>query len=320
MQLGDPEMTFGVSQYDSSFKRHESGARRKKELPPAAFPAQRQCVIVEDCADRKIGSSSQKQDFGDITTHIKNSNPPQAGKHIKLLNGAASVSFGSDDSGLSRSTISVTSKDYQLPNEINYSVAQEAYSRRGETRKPDIPFFDPINMDSEVKCDYESVAKKEYTLKTIDSGAKSQSKENKMYLRTHHFSLGEPEQSDRIQNMVTLTHSHFKDPSSLASDHSDIAAGSNGPSSKVASSECNNYETTLANTISRYPYDNSTFQTVSSNVYKPLIGATKAKPFKPRADLLGDYLHPLVTSNGPIRELTTVTRRSYVPPEVMKFQ
>ncbi len=236
---------------------------------------------------------------------------------------AASVSFGSDGSGLSKITVSVTSKDYQLPNEIDYSVAQEAYNRRGETRKPDIPFFNPIKIDSEVKCDYESVAKKEYTLKKIDSEAGAHSKENKMYLRTHHFSLGEPEQSDRSQNMVTLSHSHFKDPSSLASDHSmlhDIAAGSNGPSSKVASSECNNYETTFSNTISRYPYDKSTFQTVSSNVYKPLIGAAKAMPFKPRADLLGDYLHPMVTSSGPIRELTTVTRRSYVPPEVMKFQ
>lgn len=315
-------MAFGISQYDSSFKRHEAGSRRRQELPPAAFPAQRQCVIVEDCPDRKIGKSSQKEDFGDITNIIKTSNTSKAGKEIKRLNGTASVSFGSDDSGLSKNTVSVTCKDYQLPNEIDYSIAQEAYNRRGETRKPDIPFFDPINMDSEVKCDYSSVAKKEFTLKPLDHDAKAQSRENKMYLRTHHFSFGEPEKKDRMKTMITLTQSHFKDPSSLV-DPSMLhvtAAGSNGPTSKVASTECNNYETTLANTISRYPYDQSSFQTVSSSVYKPLIGAQKATPFKPRADLLGDYLHPLVTCDGPIRELTTVTRRSYVPPEVMKFQ
>ena len=295
----------------------------RKVLPPAAFPAQGQCIIVEDLPDRKIGTSSHKADFGDITKTVKDSIPYIAGKEVKDLNGAASISFGTNNSGLSKSTISVTSQDYRSPNQIDSSIAQEAYSRRGETRKPDIPFFDPINMDSEIKCDYNSVAKKEYTLKVQDRDANSQSRENKMYLRTHHFSFGEPEQSDRIQNMVTLTHSHFKDPSSLSADHSmqhTIAAGSNGPCSKVTSSACNSYEMTLANTISRYPYDKTSFETVTSNVYKPLIGAERATPFKPRADLLGEYLHPQVTSNGPIRELTTVTRRSYVPPEFMKFQ
>ena len=316
-------MPFGTSQYDSSFKRHDSSIRRKKELPPAAFPAQRQCIIVEDFPDRKIGTSFQKDDFGDIKNIILSSYDPKVSREMKKLNGLASVSFGSDTSGLCKNTISVTSKDYRNPKEIDFSIAQESYNRRGETRKPDIPFFDPINVDSEVKCDYTSVAKNDYTFKINDNNAACQSRENKMYLRTHHFSFGEPEKSNPVQDMVTLTHSHFKNPSSLKSDPSllhDVPAGSNGISCKVASSECNNFETTLLNTISRYPYDKSNYQTVSSSVYKPLTGAEKSFPFKPRADLVGDYLHPMVTANGPIRELTTVTRRSYVPPDVMKYQ
>ena len=81
----------------------------------------------------------------------------------------------------------------------------------------------------------------------------------------------------------------------------------------------------------RYPYDNSTFQTVNSKTYKTFSNVEKAEPFRPRGDLVGEYLHPMFVQpnvllknagaqpNTPIRELTTVTRRSYVPPEVMKF-
>jgi hypothetical protein len=50
--------------YKTSFLAGNVATQRaKKELPPSAHPAPRQCVIVEDFEDRLTGSSSQKDDF-----------------------------------------------------------------------------------------------------------------------------------------------------------------------------------------------------------------------------------------------------------------
>ena len=58
------------------------------------------------------------------------------------------------------------------------------------------------------------------------------------------------------------------------------------------------------------------YETVSSVAYKPFKNVDRAQPVRPRQDLVGEHLHPMLSENGPIRELTTVSRRSYVPPEV----
>jgi hypothetical protein len=50
--------------YKASFVAGDQPPQRaKKELPPSAYPAPRQCVIVEDFEDRLTGSSSQKDEF-----------------------------------------------------------------------------------------------------------------------------------------------------------------------------------------------------------------------------------------------------------------
>ena len=244
------------------------------------------------------------------------------------MNSKSSVCFGLDESGLSKQSRSVTTKDYGKPADKDYAIALESYAKGGVSRKPDIPFFDPINIESEKRSDYTSVAQRDYKDPShlrkgyaADDGA-----ENKKYLRTHHFSFGEPDEDDVERRIRTTTHSHFLNPTSLKFDPSQDrkdAAGSFGPKTNVASrAQCDNYETTLRNTISRYPYDNSTFQTVSSKAYKTFDSVDRAQPFRPRGDLVGEYLHPMIApgpARAPIRELTTVTRRSYLPPEVMKF-
>jgi hypothetical protein len=55
---------------------------------------------------------------------------------------------------------------------------------------------------------------------------------------------------------------------------------------------------------------------VSSKAFQTFSNVDRAQPFRPRHDLVGDHLHPLSSGGLPIRELTTVSRRSYVPPEV----
>ena len=79
-------MHFGPSQYQASFKKHGSGEKRRvNELPPAAFPAQRQCIIVEDFPNRMTGSSSQKDDFRDMTQTIRQANVRAIGNETKVL-------------------------------------------------------------------------------------------------------------------------------------------------------------------------------------------------------------------------------------------
>ncbi len=45
---------------------------------------------------------------------------------------------------------------------------------------------------------------------------------------------------------------------------------------------------------------------------------SKREPFLPRADdAVTDYLQPVVENFVPVRELSTMTRRAYVAPEIM---
>ena len=312
-------------------------------MPPAAFPANRQCIIVEDFDSRTTGSSSQKEDYKDLSKEIVGEDARNLGKKTKVIlklftlqsvNSRSSVCFGMDNSGLGRKTKSVTDSDYGNPSERDFAIAAEAYKKGGVSRKPDIPSYDPINIDSSNHGDYLTVAKCDFTdpnpHKETDDGY-----DFKAYLRNHKFSLGND--SDSSFRMNTTTHSHFIKPDSTLTEKQ-AAAGSFGPKTNVASrAQCDNWETTLTNTISRllnsnliirYPYDSSTYQTVSSQAYKPLANVERAQPFRPRGDLVGEYLHPMFqtstdpiqgTRNTPIRELTTVSRRSYLPPEVMKF-
>ena len=172
------------------------------------------------------------------------------------MNSKSSVSFGLNDSGLSRKSKSVTSSDYGKPVDIDLDLAKESYDKGGVSRKPDIPFYDPINIELENHLESCSVAKSDYKAppKTQFSDHAAQiGRENKKYLRTHHFSLGE---SDPEANQKTMTHSHFKDPEILKKDDFSNArtdaAGSFGNKATVASrAENDNYEKTLNNTISR---------------------------------------------------------------------
>ena len=82
-------MKFSSSQYQASFKSHQKNGERFGEriLPPAAFPANKQCVIVEDFENRAIGVSSQKDDYRDNTKTIL------YGESARVLGGITKVSI-----------------------------------------------------------------------------------------------------------------------------------------------------------------------------------------------------------------------------------
>ena len=67
-------MSFSNSQYQASFKNHKNLGKEfgKKLLPPAAFPANKNCVIVEDFENRATGRSSQKDDYKKLHLLLNN--------------------------------------------------------------------------------------------------------------------------------------------------------------------------------------------------------------------------------------------------------
>ena len=86
--MGDPDVDFGRSQYQSTFQPNVllPNGFEKKGLPPSAFPASKQCIIVEDFPDRKTGSSLQKDDFKAPSFYNqKGAHAQQLGKATKVL-------------------------------------------------------------------------------------------------------------------------------------------------------------------------------------------------------------------------------------------
>jgi hypothetical protein len=91
------------------------------------------------------------------------------------------------------------------------------------------------------------------------------------------------------------------------------------------------FHITVNNTVTRYfsliryPFCQDTFTTTVSETYKGRPTA-RVPPIKPKGTHVNDNIHPsskmVETINGTefkhIRELSTVTRRTYVAPEVMK--
>lgn len=254
--LGDTGMNFGISQYQATYKPSTGPApHRNRELPPSAFPAPKQCIILEDFPDRCLGKSSQRDDYRDFSGHVKAQ--AQAGRQMKEVNSKSSVYFGLDGSGLSNKSHSVTSGDFAKPAERDFALAQESYGKAGVSRKPDIPFYDPINVESETMHGVTSVAQSDFHSHPIKFTARQDGIDNKAYLRTHHFSFGELEKEETAFAMQSSSQYHFKDPEARRTnpyniERRDAAGAFNGKTSVGSRHESDNYEKTLMNTISRW--------------------------------------------------------------------
>jgi hypothetical protein len=154
----------------------------------------------------------------------------------------------------------VTTADFIKPAVRNSSIANEAYAKRGVSRKPDIPCYDPINPESAKGLYYNSVAKEDYKKPQLPAGhasAKDFGLENKAYLRTHHFSFGEEaeEEDDRSRRVETLSHLEYRDPSELLKNPKLIPRkDAAGVASYSSAKNQGRFEITLDNTISRYVF------------------------------------------------------------------
>lgn len=181
----------------------------------------------------------------------------------------------------------------------------------------------PYNIvEMQDKTRFESVHQSDFGHKKPQNTYLTQKQLQSEYKKCHFEFKG------AVGKYQSLTHQIFSDPSGKAVDFR--AAGGNG----LGVTRLNdNFSYTVNNTVgryhflTRYPYQNQsdTYQTTVSNAYKgePVDKRNAILPVKSQVE---DYIHPssscVQTEKGvefkTVRELSTVSRRSYVAPEVMR--
>ena len=155
--------------------------------------------------------------------------------------------------------------------------------------------------------------------------AKLIGKNNQLDDTSVHYMVESSDRPKREDQMLSVTKKSFVNPQTIPASQV-CYAGAHG-NEKPQDRSNNSFDVTVANTVTRYPYYNDTFSSTFSSTFKPPTNYTRRLPFEPsKTNQLNGHLHPqlvaIETENGlefkHIRELSSVSRRTYVAPEVMK--
>ncbi|KAJ3372780.1 hypothetical protein HDU91_002140 [Kappamyces sp. JEL0680] len=314
--LGNEDKTYATSEYIGSFLNmpHERSQTFK------AVNSSRLAIIAEDFEDRRIGNTSQKQDYPPLP-------PPQPSNilDIKKANSRSSIVLGLEGAGLAEAT-SLTKGDYRVPVAVNRQLAEERYRLGGVVQEhpTGVPYHNLVGMEG-THGPWESINKSDFINRPgrgdVYKEALSVCRRNQKDYVSSHFSL-ESSDSNSMDHRVSHTKDAFLNPASIK-DPNLLGAGSNRGVSRVN----DGFSTTIENTITRYPYNNDTFSTTFSSAFKPPTDFSRRQPFEPsKTNQLTGHLHPQLTAHETpsglefkhIRELSTVSRRAYVAPEFMK--
>ena len=155
--------------------------------------------------------------------------------------------------------------------------------------------------------------------------AKSIGKSNQLDDASVHYMVECSDRPDRQDQMLSITKKSFGNPKNM--EQSTLASAGAHGNDKAQDRSNNDFKVTIENTITRYPYNNDTYSTTFASTYQAPTDFTRRLPFEPsKTNQLTGHLHPqlvaLETEHGlefkHIRELSSVSRRAYVPPEMMK--
>nr|KAJ3422738.1 hypothetical protein HK105_006608 [Polyrhizophydium stewartii] len=157
--------------------------------------------------------------------------------------------------------------------------------------------------------------------------------DHRIYLKASHFEIGTDEDAAVAEGRrQSTTMRHFVNPQSLAHTVRREGAGASGLNGSHTISRRNErFEETLDNTITRYPGSNERLTMTSNSRYGQFAQPKRTVPHRPPAqDTMSAYLHPAVVPSveqqdgsvrfEPIRDFSTVSRRTFVAPEVVIAQ
>ncbi|KAI8927447.1 hypothetical protein BC831DRAFT_452397 [Entophlyctis helioformis] len=342
-QMSQYQATFGASRPPSI-----SGEplRRDPRLPVLAQPASKLAIIVEDFEDRRMGSSSQRQDYRDpMTAHDTRDlvEHRESSRAIKNINSQSSIRFGLDSQGLGNTSRSVTQNDFALPEtKDNSNAAAEAYQRGGRTLRLGVQAKNIFNATAD-PMENVSVAHMDYKPPDMSKvpADPPNHEDHRIYLKSSHFEIGtdKDDPSIGLDRQLSTTRRHYPDPASLAHTVRAEGAGAVGPEGRQMISRRHDcFDETIRNTITRYPNKPDTFVTVNRSTYKA-VALPKDDPHRHQPhtqDMISAYLHPMVvpvpattdpksagmgtaTVYQPIRDFSTVSRRTYIAPEMTKY-
>ncbi|KAJ3279324.1 hypothetical protein HK104_001557 [Borealophlyctis nickersoniae] len=354
--LGNDDTSHRTSQYKSSFLRHNprSAGSRIRSAGGKKADLHRSFVLDEDYNDRKIGKSSAVEDYraysrGEMAmSRGKGGNgigQPAGDAGAKKRDENSSVSFGSDPAGFQPTTRSVTNTDFSSPSAKDPELAFLAYSQAHAHSSHPTPHYSPIKNDAVPlpTTPPATEAQSSYTLPKLPTdlavehrAAVEESSASREYLRKHHFDFGNDEGvggHGGLEDALSAAHArtsqreHYRDPKEVDGVREDAAGGGKTATGWVGKEKCDaGFGKTLDNTVSRYPNDQSTYQTVSSLTYGRFPRPPSAPHvIHPPPDTAGLFIHPDQSPPPPLgigtdpKAFTTVTRRSFVPPEVMRY-
>ncbi|KAI8895174.1 hypothetical protein BC833DRAFT_602184 [Globomyces pollinis-pini] len=267
------------------------------------------CIIPEDYDDRKTGSSCQQNDF---KSTIPVSNDEQI-QMIKKMSGHSSICLGLEDSKLD--SLTMTQLDYLEPIKRGPEIVKEKYTYGGKimgTIQPDMPYQSMIGTNESIHS--ETVHHSDYQPKCNPIGSLQKnfqlSKMLNQDFRRSHFDL-ECNPSDKIPNKC-YSHEVFGNPKDNKCNQEQRCAGTGGI--EMVNRTHDGFDVTINNTITRYPNYSDTYLTTIQSVYKGEKGELRKPYQKSVKNLVEDVLQP----NKDLRELTTISRRTHVAPEVMK--
>ncbi|EGF79934.1 expressed protein [Batrachochytrium dendrobatidis JAM81] len=325
--LGNNDSSFQVSQYQASFGSPFDQANeivcnhRRLTIPP---PASKLCVIVEDFENRRIGLSSHKSDYKN--PHISNGGGLSKKTEIdsiKHLNSKSSILLGFDPSETSNTNRSVSKTEYSPPeNKQGGESAKNAYVSGAHKIRPVVKGYHPFIIE-------EPNDEKPVVL-TVQKPVNHVSNEHMKYLKASHFEIGTSDDSSIDKDRACSTSQcDYTDPYKMLGTVRKDGAGASGLNNGQISRKNESFENTLNNTITRYPQITESYNTITNSRYN-VSKYPQTRIVLRRAvgqDTIGDYIHnDVVPIRGskeitfqPIREFSTVNRRTFVAPEVMKY-
>ncbi|KAJ3258399.1 hypothetical protein HK103_003687 [Boothiomyces macroporosus] len=296
------------SQLHSEYKKSFVPLKSSRSQIKKAENSNSLCIIAEDFEDRRIGTSSQKVDYPLLSLKSIGQMDLNA---IKKNNSRSSIVLGNGD-GLGESK-SLAHLDFKKPVERNPEIAKHQYEKGG--RIDAVPGCVPYQLliGNEEAPNYESVHRQDY-IKVDLLNFSGRSKIDKDFRNSHFSFESSPderstfEKKDDAFDMEKLNQLKQVAPAGYGGNHR-------------VTREDDQFQVTVNNTVTRYPFVTDTFETTVQQTYKG-FDAPRPKPFNPPHDQIEDHLHPQLTQCGNefkhIREMSTVNRRTFVAPEVMK--
>ncbi|KAI9331727.1 hypothetical protein BDR26DRAFT_662183 [Obelidium mucronatum] len=322
--LGNDELSYKTSQYQSTFQR-----------PPASYVNDNLTSHVnhyqtfvnmkdeDDVSSLRVDKlSTQHRDYRKLGgLNVAFNDGRHIAEELKFTQKNSCIVFGNDDP----STRSITKSDFSAPTASAYpshlkTGILNAYSPISGSRTA-YPFTGGSVMKSSYVhfCDEGveipedgSAPKASDTVRTDFLETFNASRTSGQNLRGHHFSLG----TDEGMNGATSMKTAYQNPGTEEYKKYKMAR---------AGMEWR-FDSTLENTVTRYPKDSSTFQTVSDVTYIPHDNHIPPKAFKPATV---SFLTISAADNEARLKneprlggmlLSTETKRKFVPPEVMTYE